>query len=749
MIMRKKHTRSERVLAGAALYALLATISPAQQQQGQQNQQGTPQSSPQQQVNPLGAPPPPPPAKSNTKTFVTESNLVQIDTFVTDRDGKPVKGLSKENFQIDEDGKSQKLTAADYFDIETIETAAKSDDAAPVVVSLHSAPDPTAVREVVRDRRLIVLFFDLTSMQPQELLRSTDSAKKFIKQQMSPADLVAIVSFGNLLVLKTDFTNDRDQLFNAVDSLIPGKESNLATNAASAGDTVTEDNGSSFTADDTEFNTFNTDRKLAAMESLAGMLGSIPGRKSVMQFTGGITQSGEDNRSELQFATIAANKNNVSFYTVDARGLMTDTPGGDASTGMASGNATFSGVAVHQGTQSRQGSRDTLTQLAEDTGGKAFLDEGDLGDTFKKVEAETTGYYLLSYSSTNTAKDGRYRRVKVKLVNVNVPGAHLRYREGYNAPKDWKIFNTDDREKALDDAMSSSVPRVELPMALETGEFRLPNNEVYVPLAVKLSSSALQWAKSHGKHETQFDFLAELRDVNTRRIAGQLRDTIKVTLADDRFQQVQQQSLVYQGGILTNPGQYNLKVLARENESGKIGTFEQKLIIPPMLPNKMRLSSVVLSSQIVALQKTNEVDRKAIGSDARMKTSPLDVNGERIIPSVTRVFTDQSTIYVFFQAYLPQKEDATNLRAGLIFFRNGKRLSDSPMFAAADFDEKTHTASFRISLPVDKFSNGGYTVEAEVVQADGSHVAFAKNYFAVRRPAAAPAAAPGPSGPQR
>lgn len=745
--MRGTHSITERIFATAALYALLAPVLPAQQgQQTQQSQQGTQQTSPQQQVNPLNTPPPPP-SKTNTKTFVLETNLVQIDTFVTDKDGKPVKGLTKANFQMEEDGKGQKLDAVDYFDIETIESAAKGDNAAPVVVSLHSAPDPAVVREVVRDRRMIVLFFDLTSMQPQELLRSTDSAKKFLKEQMSPADLVAVVSFGNLLVLKTDFTNDRDALYSAVDSLIPGKESSLATNAASASDAVTEDNGSSFTADDTEFNTFNTDRKLAALEGLAGMLGSIPGKKSVMQFTGGITQSGEDNRSEMQAATIAANKNNVSFYTVDARGLMTDTPGGDASTGMASGSATFSGVAVHQGTQTRQDSRDTLTQLAEDTGGKAYLDVGDLGDTFKSVEAETTGYYLLSYYSTNTAKDGRYRRVKVKLVNVNAPGVHLRYREGYNAAKDWKIFNSDDREKALDDAMASNVPRVELPMALETGEFRLPNNEVFVPVSVKLSSSALQWAKSHGKHETQFDFLAELRDVATKRIAGQLRDTIKVTLADERFQQVQQQSLVYQGGILTNPGNYDLKVLARENESGKIGTFEEKLLIPAQPQNRMTLSSVVLASQIMTLQKSNEVEKKVIGSDARMKQSPLDVNGERIVPSVTRVFTDQPTLYVFFQAYVPPKEDATNLRAGLIFFRNGKRLSDSPMFAPADYDEKTRTASFRISLPVDKFANGGYTVQAVVVQAGGSQVAFGKNYFAVRHAAAAPAAAPGPSGP--
>jgi hypothetical protein len=83
-----------------------------------------------------------------------------------------------------------------------------------------------------------------------------------------------------------------------------------------------------------------------------------------------------------------------------------------------------------------------------------------------------------------------------------------------------------------------------------------------------------------------------------------------------------------------------------------------------------------------------------------MKSSPLDVGGEHIIPSVTRVFTGEQTLYVFFQAYLPQKADANSMRAGLVFFRNGQRLSDTPMVAPTEYDEKTRTASFRISLPL-------------------------------------------------
>jgi hypothetical protein len=88
---------------------------------------------------------------------------------------------------------------------------------------------------------------------------------------------------------------------------------------------------------------------------------------------------------------------------------------------------------------------------------------------------------------------------------------------------------------------------------------------------------------------------------------------------------------------------------------------------------------------------------------------------------------------------LPQKADATAMRAGLVFFRNGQRLSDTSMVEPAEYDEKTRTASFRISLPLAGLGAGRYTVQAIVVDAGTSYAAFARNYFALR-PASKPAA---------
>jgi VWFA-related protein len=741
-----------RVLAGLAVASLLgaplgAQNAPAPAPQDQAQPQVVP-------VNPRQGPPPPakPPARAKG-TIRSTVNLVEIDVQVTDRNGKPVKGLKQDQFSVSEDGKAQKISTFEYNDIEQVETAGKGDEA-PITVPLGAIISPQEIKAVVRDHRMIVLFFDLTSLEQDDLLRSTRAAQKYLDTQMTPADLVAVVVFGNTLKVVANFTNDRALLRKAVDAIVPGHEAALAglADAATAADgetVVSEDTGAAFTADDTEFNIFNTDRKLAAVEALCEILEAIPGKKSIIQFTSGITQTGEENRSELIAATNSANRSNVSIYTVDSRGLLTATPGGDASTGASGGNAMFTGATVISQSQARQDSRDTLATLAGDTGGRSFFDTGDFGKVFQSVQNDTSGYYLVGYYSANAAADGAWRRVHVK-IDALPSGAHVRAREGYYAPKNFGVFTTEDRERQLEEAFKSDTPEVELPLAVETAQFRLSPAQVFVPISAKLAPSALQWAHKRGSRETAFDFAAEVHDAKSNRVVGALRDTITVKIDQEHFQDIQQHSLVYQGGIVLAPGEYKLKFLARENESGKIGTFEENLSLAPPRFDRLQVSSLLLSSQIEAVQQNAaQIKTQAYAQDAKLKSSPLDVGGERIIPSVTRLFTGDQTLYVFFQAYAPPNADGNALRAGLVFFRNGLRLSDTPMVAPTEYDEKSRTASFRLSLPLASLGAGRYTVQAIVVDAGTSYAAFARNYFALKsaaKPAASSPAVAAPPG---
>jgi hypothetical protein len=161
----------------------------------------------------------------------------------------------------------------------------------------------------------------------------------------------------------------------------------------------------------------------------------------------------------------------------------------------------------------------------------------------------------------------------------------------------------------------------------------------------------------------------------------------------------------------------------------------------------MVLSSVVLSSQLIPVQKNSEVQTKGQGLRAKLVSSPLEVNGETIVPSVTRLFMQNQTLYVFFQAYYPegkQSLDASALRAGLIFFRNGLQVNTTPLLAPAEVDAKKYTASFRISLPLAKLQGGRYTVQAVVIAPGTQHSAFRRAYLALVSTPPAAAGAPPP-----
>src|SRR5258708_40282326 len=117
--------------------------------------------------------------------------------------------------------------------MQKIETAGTSSEA-PITVPIGAVTTPEEIKAVVHDHRMIVLFFDMTSLQAEDLLRSTRAAQKYLQEQMTPADLVGVVAFGNTLKVVTNFTNNRDLLRQSVDALLPGHEAALAQLADAA-----------------------------------------------------------------------------------------------------------------------------------------------------------------------------------------------------------------------------------------------------------------------------------------------------------------------------------------------------------------------------------------------------------------------------------------------------------------------------------------------------------------------------------
>src|SRR5579883_3366922 len=345
-------------------------------------------------------------------TFKTTTQLVVETVSVKDKSGKPVEGLTAKDFTITEDGVPQ---AIKFFEYQKFEEAQDQPVAKPVpaVTPLKKIPfsqispePPGSIK--YRDRRLLAMYFDLTAMPVPDQLRAIDAGKKFIRTQMTASDLMSIMIYSGAAVqIAQDFTDDRARLLSILETMIVGEDENADT----SNDASSSDTGAAFGQDDAEFNIFNTDRQLAALQTAATMLGRLNEKKSLIYFASGLRLNGTDNQAQLHATINSAVRAGVSFYPIDARGLIAMAPLGDATRGSQRGLAMYTGASANAGLANFQKSQDTLWALASDTGGKALLDYNDLGKGIVEAQHAITSYYIIGYYTTNEAQNGKFRRI--------------------------------------------------------------------------------------------------------------------------------------------------------------------------------------------------------------------------------------------------------------------------------------------------------------------------------------------------
>jgi VWFA-related protein len=690
--------------------------------------------------------PPTPVSKSSQQAFIlrSQTNEVLVDVRVYDKSGKPMTDLKQTDFRVFEDGALQTINSFSLEDVEKLAQITGGEEHAQVI-DLAKLPPEVNADQLLQDHRLLVFFFDLSSMQPDELMRALKASGDFMAHRMTPADLVAVVTYSSSLRVVQDFTNNRDALTKTLRAILVGEESsNLATSGTigEAGGTdangmeiVTQDVSDAFAPDETEFNIFNTDQKLAAIESLATMLRQVPGRKNVIHFSSGISRTGQENQAQLRATIDAANQADVSLYTMDARGLLALPPGGDASTSSPAGTAIYSGSAHASQVSSLQGSRETLASLSTDTGGKFFYDLNDFAPAFQEVQNENSSYYMIGYSPTNKRSDGRFRHIRVE---VSRPGLKVQARPGYFAPKNFRQLTREDKEVQLQQVMDLDVPFVDLPFAIDTAYFRRPDKKYTVVLAAKIPGSQVSFLKKSGKHETEFDFAWRVTDAQNH-IAGGLHDTLPVNMTGETFDEIVSGNLLYEGEITLAPGKYNLKVVARENQGGKIGTFETSLVLPEISDQGLSLSSVVLSNEV---RPADQLPRTRLDRD---RNAPLRVGDRMVLPSVTRVFRTNQTLSVYLESYAgkpPAPASTQGAASGLapppsvafVFLRRGRKFAEAGPFKAKAEKGSAPKTTYFAQIPLEKFPVGRYTVQVNVLDPGAASVAFTRLPMAVVNP---------------
>lgn len=646
-------------------------------------------------------------------TFTSTTQLVTVNVSVKDKQGNPIEGLKASDFTVLEDGKPQKLSVFEYQRLEEAALPSpalrRTEPAAGVNPAAGRIATAKAGEVKYKDRRLLVLFFDQASMPVGDQMRAQKAALKFLDTQMTKADVVAVMTFATDLRVVQDFTSDRDLLTQVVKKIGVG-ETGMAD--GSAGDDTEADTGDAFTQDASEFNIFNTDRKLAALESAVKMLASLPEKKALVYFASGMSRTGIDNQAQLRATINAAIRSNVAFYPVDARGLVASAPIGDATKGLPGGRAMYSGSSQRTQLSNLQNQQETLDTLASDTGGKALLDNNDLSLGIVEAQKAISSYYILGYYSSNTALDGRYRRIKVTIARRL--SAKLDYRSGYFAAKEFKNFTSSDRERQLQEALMLGDPVTDLTLAAEVNYFRQGKDRYFVPVAVKIPGTDIELAKKGGAESTRLDFIGEVKD--SRGVPqGTVRDEITVKLKGEAAAELSRRNLAYDTGFTLAPGSYTLKFLARENETGKMGTFETKFTIPDLTAERkyLPISSVVLSNQRENLDTalaTVEKNRKLLAAN------PLVQDRQKLIPSVTRVFRKGQEMYVYLEAYQPGAESTEMMVARVSFFRGKVKAFESvPLPVTQGLNAKSKAVPVRFSLPLGKLSPGRYICQVNVV----------------------------------
>lgn len=701
-------TNSFRISGTAALVLGLIVTASAQQQ--------APQKPAAQQ----------PAAGENGDFTISATTQLVIETVtVTDKSGKPIEGLTAKDFTVTEDNAPQVIKFFDYEKLPEVPEPLPPHLGDVQVLNRFpstqiSAEQPGTTK--YRDHRLLALYFDMTALPPIDQLRALDAARKFVKTQMTAADLMAVMMFeGGAVKVLQDFTADRDRLLTIIETIAVGESQgfNETTN-----DDSTADTGAAFGQDDSEFNLFTTDRQLSALQTAAGMLGRLSEKKSLLYFASGLRLNGLDNQAQLHATVNAAVRAGVSFWPIDARGLVAMGPLGDVTQGSPGGRGMYSGTSSIAFTGNFQASQDTLFTLAGDTGGKALLDNNDLAAGIVNAQKAVSSYYIIGYYTSNQNLDGKFRRVKIALNNG--ASASLNFRQGYFAGKTFAKFTAADKDRQLEDAMMLGDPITDLTIQMEVNYFQLNRAEYYVPIEVKIPGRELALARKGGAERALIDFMLEVKDDFGSTIAN-MKDTADVRMNNTTAEQWVKSPIEYDTGFTLLPGKYVVKFLARENETGRIGTFLANFTIPNLNKEEKRIpiSSVVLSSQ---LQDNREAlynaakGKKAAAADA---ANPMISGGQKLIPSVTRVFSRKNDMYVFLQAYERGATATEPLVAFVTFYRGKtKAFETSPMLVAQGMDPKSKAVPLRFDLSLDKLQAGQYQCQVTVLDTTNQKAAF-------------------------
>ena len=585
---------------------------------------------------------------------------VEVPVNVVDREGRPVPGLSADNFEVYDQGQRQKLTGFDVVDL----TKTALVDSGPGAV----APPPIASEA----RRHILLLFDLSFSTPAAVLKARIAARDFVLTALHPQDLAAIATYslqqGPRLVVT--FTPDRAQLARGIDTLgahtpesLLVKRDPLKFVIAPADEVSLAGENGLGVASDVKANreamvleymktiaqqADRVERQYAearisgfarGMGELARTLAAVPGRKQVVLFSEGFESrfmlgndpSSEEGQQDTQNLTLnepwrvdSDNRYGNTQLQGELRRMLETFRRADC----AVQSIDIGGLRadVNEPGERRGGTgQEVLFYLANETGGELFRNANDFQRQLSAVLQRTELTYVLTFERSDLPTDGSYRKLRVELKG-GPPGARVSHRPGYYAPRPFKDLDPLEKSLLAGDGIASAVPRRDVVVSALAASFRATPQLSYVPIVLEVSGSSLLEGQQGDVLDAEIyayasDALGEMRDFFTQ--------MVRVDLGAKR-RNLEQTGLKYYGHLDLPPGDYRIRVLVRNARTGRTGVESMPLKVPAYTSDQPYLLPPFFMAGQDGWMMLRERNDESAGNSV---VYPFTINGEPYVPS--------------------------------------------------------------------------------------------------------------------
>ena len=665
-------------------------------------------------------------------TFRVEANFVEVDAFVSDASGKPVTDLRATDFRVLEDGQPQMVSAFSFVNM-------------PIARAERPLFSPTAIEpdvdtNVGMDGRIYLFVLDDAHVDLTRGPRVKDALRRFFERDFGANDMAAVVYTGGRAVDGQDFTNNPRLLLAAVDKFMGRKlrsptlerldeyNRQRAAGTRNAGDPVN---------DPVAFERAQKARDmLDSLRRLSDFMAGLHGRrKALVLVSEGIdydiynlfdnNSAASDIISWTRDAIAAATRANVSIYSVDPRGLMT--PGSELieTAGVAADEPNL-GLGVQSAMDELRLSQDSLRELSEETGGFAFVNRNNVDDALDRLVAENSSYYVLGYYAANDRRDGRFRKIEVRVTR---PGVTVRARRGYVAPRGRPPAITkpsNDLETALKAAVESPLPTAGIPMRLFAAPYKGTAPNAAVAIAVELNINALKFTEKNGTYNNAVTVVTFVADADGKTRVNE-KASVDLTLMPMTYARARERGFRITSAVNLPPGRYQLRVSAADT-AGVAGSVGRTLVVPDFYKPPLVMSGLTVLSASGVLAPT-----------AKVKDDPVGLLLMRP-PTTAREFTRDDQLLLFAELYENQQnaqphmvDITTEVRAegGRVVFNNTEQRSSTELQGggapAAARSAKAGGYGYTAQIALKDFVPGLYVVHVEGKRRDGNVPAVARD----------------------